>query len=109
MPSKSKPKPKPKPKLPNPPPQPPTRLPPPKDEPPPKPPPPAQHVPVSSSNLSSVTYNRSDSTLIAHFHRGGSYIFYGVPLATFHALLSAPSKGRFFYYNIRHVFPYSKL
>ena len=80
-----------------------------KRDPKPKDPPPAPHrVPVSSRNLVAVTYDFMHQTLLVEFHRGGSYRYYGVPAAVYHALLDAPSKGKFFRHAIRNGYGHSR-
>lgn len=64
---------------------------------------------VSSSNLSYVTYYPESEVLVVGFHGGGVYSYSSVPESTVEALLSASSKGSYFYYNIRNSFSWSKI
>lgn len=62
---------------------------------------------VSSSNLREVLYK--DGNLYVKFKSGSVYLYMNVPLYTYMALLSAKSKGRYHYYNIRNSFPYRQV
>jgi hypothetical protein len=57
---------------------------------------------VSSSNIRSIGYEPSSSTLEIEFNDGSVYQYYGVPEAEFDAFISAGSKGRYFNGNIRN-------
>ena len=65
--------------------------------------------PVSSSNLSSVGYDFFSQTLEIEFHGGRVYQYYDVPAAAFSGLMSAFSKGSYFYRNIRKSYRYSRI
>ena len=64
-------------------------------------------IPVNSSDLSGVGYE--NGTLYIAFHSGGFYSYSGVPASVYSALLSAPSKGRYFHANIRNVYPCQRI
>ncbi len=64
-------------------------------------------IPVSSSDLSSVGFE--NGTLYIAFHSGGLYSYSGVPASVYSALLSAPSKGRYFHANIKNVYPCQRI
>ena len=68
-----------------------------------------KHIAVSSSDLSSIAYDKDTSLLEVRFKAGGTYRYGNVPEATFNALLHAPSKGTFFYAVIRDKFPTEKV
>ncbi len=53
-------------------------------------------TPVSSTNLRSVGYDPSTSTLEVEFRHGGIYQYFDVPAARYDGLLSAYSKGGYF-------------
>ena len=57
--------------------------------------------PVISSNLASVGYDVVSGTLEIQFHSGDIYDYSSVPLEIYNSLMSAPSKGHFFYEAIR--------
>ena len=53
-------------------------------------------TPISSSNLRSVGYDPSTSTLEVEFRHGGIYQYFDVPEARYEGLMSAYSKGSYF-------------
>lgn len=60
-------------------------------------------IPVVSSNLRAVGYDRATRTLVIEFN-GGTYQYSNVPPDIHDELMKAPSKGKFFYQNIRDKF-----
>ncbi|TKJ43715.1 KTSC domain-containing protein [candidate division TA06 bacterium B3_TA06] len=60
-----------------------------------------KRIPVQSSNLVSVGYNRSTQVLEVEFHGGRIYQYFGVPLALYDGLMNAPSKGQYLDQNIK--------
>jgi len=52
------------------------------------------HV-FSSSAIARASYDEDEATLDLWFQGGDRYRYFGVPLDTFEALLSAPSAGEF--------------
>jgi len=64
---------------------------------------------VSSSNLRSIGYDATSSTLEVEFNSGGVYQYSGVPEAVYEALMRASSKGSYLNnhikdrYHCRHV------
>ena len=61
-------------------------------------------VPLISSCLAEVTYDRDGGTLLCVFTDGGSHIYAGVPETVFQELIDAPSVGTYFNLNVRNVF-----
>jgi len=59
-------------------------------------------VPVKSSDLSHVEYDRDAGTLRVWFHSGGTYEYHGVPESTHDGLMGAASKGKYFHRHIKH-------
>ena len=55
-----------------------------------------QRQAVSSSNLASVGYDESSSTLEIEFLDRSVYQYYNVPLGVFNGLMSASSHGQYF-------------
>ena len=53
-------------------------------------------VPVSSSNLRSVGYDPSTSTLEVEFNSRSVYQYYGVPQTVHTGLMQAASHGQYF-------------
>jgi len=70
------------------------------------------HRDVSSSNLRSVAYDEPEEVMEIIFrepsrNHSGVYRYSGVPRRVFDGLISAPSKGQYFWRHIRDVFVYS--
>jgi len=61
---------------------------------------------VESSTLATVAYDQVRELLQLEFCSRVIYQYVGVPAAVHAALLSAPSKGRYFNQAIRGCFPY---
>lgn len=64
---------------------------------------------VVSTNLEHVTYNFDEELLMVKFVSGGIYNYYGVPLAEYDQLMTAPSPGKYFYHNIRMDYDYDQI
>ena len=60
--------------------------------------------PVQSSCLTSVGYQVGSRTLEVEFRNGGVYLYFEVPPSVHAALMTAPSKGRFFAAEVRDRF-----
>ncbi|MBI1979887.1 MAG: KTSC domain-containing protein [Elusimicrobia bacterium] len=58
-------------------------------------------VPVQSSNLASVGYDPTNSTLEVEFRHGGIFQYFGVPQYVYDGLLSASSKGTYFDQHVK--------
>jgi hypothetical protein len=56
---------------------------------------------VKSSNVRLVQYNRDNSEMTIHFHRGGVYRYFDVDESVFEELVEAPSVGKAFHRLIR--------
>lgn len=68
-----------------------------------------QRIPVSSSDISSVGYEAEQRILEITFHKTGPYIYYAVPIEIYNGLLTAESKGKYFYRNIKlGPYPYDQ-
>jgi hypothetical protein len=61
---------------------------------------------VESTTLATVAYDQARELLQLEFCSRAVYLYFGVPAAVHHALIGAPSKGRYFNQNIRGRFPY---
>jgi hypothetical protein len=67
-------------------------------------------LPVSSSTLASVGYDPETTTLEVEFLNGSIYQHFNVPEYAFQGLMGAPSKGSYYYHNIRKAgYPYSRI
>ena len=64
---------------------------------------------VSSSNLSSVGYDSSTSTLEVEFNSGSVYQYSNVPASVHSALMSASSHGQYFNANIKNSYSYRQV
>jgi len=64
---------------------------------------------VSSSNIVSVGYDPASEILEVEFQSGAVYQYYNVNQSTFDEFMRAPSKGKFLAYQIKNVFPYSRV
>lgn len=68
-----------------------------------------QRIRVSSSNLASVGYDPSTSTLEIEFNSGGIYQYYNVPANIYQGLMSASSHGQYFHRHIKDVYRFRKI
>jgi hypothetical protein len=59
--------------------------------------------PVQSSALRSVGYQDNKGVLEVEFVNGAVYRYYGVPVSTYHGLMSAASHGRYFNQYIKRA------
>lgn len=64
---------------------------------------------VKSSNLAHVEYDAAAKELIVEFTDGSKYAYEDVPSAKYSNLMTAPSKGEYFYARIRGMHKYTKL
>lgn len=67
-------------------------------------------VPVVSSNLKSagwVLFLGYKPVMEVEFLSGSLYVYTGVPESVYTSLLAAPSKGKYFWANIRRGTPYA--
>ena len=62
-----------------------------------------------SSNLASVGYDPTSSTLEVEFVGGAVYQYFGVPVAEREVLMQASSHGTYFNANIRNNYSYVRL
>jgi hypothetical protein len=66
-------------------------------------------IPVQSTTLTAVAYDRCHDLLELHFRGGAVYHYFRVPANTYRELLEADSKGGYFNRKIRGLFPYTAL
>lgn len=64
---------------------------------------------VSSSNIRSIGYDNSTSTLEVEFINGRIYQYYNVSESVFSSLMSASSHGQYLAANIVNNFKYKEL
>jgi hypothetical protein len=70
-------------------------------------PPNIKMLPVQSSNIRAVGWD--NDVLLVTFHSGSTYKYDDVPEEIYRALLSAPSKGKYFCKNIRMAYDYEQV
>jgi len=66
-------------------------------------------VPLESSRLAWVRYQRARRQLHVQFRSGERYLYFQVPPTCYQQLLDADSKGSYFNHQIRNCFPYQHL
>ena len=64
---------------------------------------------VDSSLLEAAIYHELSAQLELAFHNGSVYCYSAVPAQTYHELLQAESKGKYFNSHIRNHFGYAKI
>ena len=65
-----------------------------------------KRIPVESSSISSVGYDRESSTLEIAFRSGRRYQYFAVPRRIFDELMAASSKGAYVNERIKPRFPF---
>ncbi|MEY3967678.1 MAG: hypothetical protein RL137_579 [Bacteroidota bacterium] len=68
-----------------------------------------ERKPVSSSNIASIGYDESSSTLEIEFLNNSIYQYFDVPLHLYQGLINANSHGQYLAENIKGIFRYSKV
>ncbi len=63
------------------------------------------HIPVESSNIAAIGYDKEAKRLEIIFKNHGIYAYSGVPEETYKAFLAAESLGSYFTWYIRGKFP----
>lgn len=64
---------------------------------------------VSSSNILSAGYDEVNEILEIEFRDGAVYQYYNVSKAVYDQFITSSSKGKFLAYQIKNVFPYSRV
>jgi hypothetical protein len=64
---------------------------------------------MDSTVIASFSYRLSKQKLTIQFQSGHVYEYYDVPEQEVRNLANAPSKGRYFYYNIRTAYEYTRI
>jgi len=65
---------------------------------------PIEHVPVRSSNIISVGYDKDSCILEVKFNGGGLYRYHEVPKNIYEGINAVDSVGRYFFQNVRDKF-----
>jgi lysyl-tRNA synthetase class 2 len=60
-----------------------------------------------SSDVTGYTYNKTTKKLTVSFHKGRDYTYSNVPEQVVLGWLDAPSKGKYFWRNIRNSYSFS--
>ena len=68
-----------------------------------------KHQDVESGNMESAGYSPESKTLEIRFKGGGLYSYAGVPQSAYDGLMSAESKGKYFYANIKNSYKWKKV
>lgn len=68
-----------------------------------------ERKPVTSSNIASIGYDESTSTLEIEFLNNSIYQYFDVPQHIYQGLMQADSHGQFLAQNIKGVYRYSKV
>lgn len=66
-------------------------------------------IPVSSSNIAALGYDKDDEIVHVQFLNGSTYIYKGVPDFEFEQLKTAPSIGSYFNRNFKNVYAYERI
>lgn len=64
---------------------------------------------TGSSQIREIGYNESQQILEIKFRNKSVYQYDNVPTVTYEQLMKAESLGKYFYENIRDVFPYRRV
>ncbi len=64
---------------------------------------------IASSNILSIGYDPTSSTLEIEFHSGAIYQYVNVPESIYTALMSAPSHGSYFNRHIKDKYPWKQI
>ncbi len=67
-----------------------------------------KRIPVASSNIASVGYDKKSHILEIEFHHGAIYQYVDVPEKVYEELMSSPSQGAYFMNELKDKFKYQK-
>lgn len=70
---------------------------------------PNQRIPVASSTIASVGYDKEAHILEIEFHHGAIHQYVDVPEKVYEDLLNSPAKGSFFMNEIKGTFDNQKI
>lgn len=68
-----------------------------------------ERIPVSSSNVGSIGFEPSTSTLEVEFNNGRIYQYYGVPEHVYEEFIQAASKGTYLNHNIKGTYSFTQI
>jgi hypothetical protein len=66
-------------------------------------------IPVNSSTITRVGYDENAQELYVEFKNGGLYLYQNVGSVEYDSFIHAPSLGQYLHYNIKPVYPCTKL
>lgn len=66
-------------------------------------------IPVKSSNLDWIGYDKDSKELYVGFKNGSEYVYYDVPESVFEEFKTAGSFGRYHAIKIKYNFKYKRL
>lgn len=66
-------------------------------------------IPVSSSDIKAIGYDKTTTILVVAFHSGGTYQYFNVPEHLYLAFIDAGSKGQFLHQHIKYNYRYQKI
>lgn len=64
---------------------------------------------VTSSNVRSIGYDATSSTLEVEFQNAFVYQYYNVPVHVYEALMASSSKGQFINSQIKNMYAFSRV
>lgn len=67
-----------------------------------------KRIPVASSNIAAVGYDKEAQILEIEFHHGAIYQYVDVPEKVYEELMSSPSQGAYFMNELKDKFKYQK-
>src|SRR5690606_35438544 len=67
-----------------------------------------KRIPIASSNIAAVGYDKKAQILEIEFHHGAIYQYVDVPEKVYEELMSSPSQGAYFMNEIKEKFKYQK-
>lgn len=67
-----------------------------------------ERLTVSSSNIASIGYDESTSTLEIEFNNGSIYHYFDVPKNEYDGIVNAESRGKYLAANIKGRYRYSR-
>ncbi len=70
---------------------------------------PIKRIPVASSNIATIGYDKKSNIMEVEFHNGDVYQHIDVPEKVFLELINAPSHGAYYLHEVRAVFGYTKI
>lgn len=66
-------------------------------------------IPVTSSDIRAIGYDKVTAILVVAFHSGGTYQYFNVPENLYSEFMSASSKGQFLHQHIKYNYRYQKI